>query len=173
MSVNGKVKMLIKEYFKDFKKLRIQEERVKSIELSVKKAKEDIKNANVFMETDLRAMRFDTVNVQTGMKTSPIDIELSKSSDRLMAIYSQELKELSSARRNVFKYEKKVAALGLILKAFDEVDQNMLSMRFKDSRSFNFIGDFVGMSESSAKRNIDKLIIAIAEDMGIKEVDAS
>jgi DNA-directed RNA polymerase specialized sigma subunit len=173
MSVSGKVIRIIKEYFKDCRKLRIQKERVEFLEVSVQKAKDDIKNANVFMETDLRAMRFDSVMVQTGMKTSPIDIELSKSSDRLMATYSQELKELSSTKRNVFKYEKKVAAIGLILKSFDEIEQRMISMRFQDSRSFNYIGDFVGMSESSAKRNIDRLVIAVAEDLGMKEVDAS
>lgn len=173
MSVEGKVKRLIKEYYVNCRKLNIHKERLKLVEISVAKSKADIKSSNVFMNTDIRAMRFDSVNVQCGSPRSQIDIELEKSSDRLMAIYSQELKEMTAIKSKVFKYEKKTAALGLIIKSFNEAEQLMMSMRFNDARSFKFIGIRISMSESSIKRNIDRMIIMVAEDLGMKEVTAS
>lgn len=173
MSVEGKVKKLIKEYYVNCRKLNIQKERVKLLEVSVAKAKADIKSSNVFMNTDIRAMRFDSINVQVGSPKSQIDIELEKSSDRLMSIYSQEMKEYAAAKKNVQRFEKKTIGLELIIKSFDDVDQRMLSMRFNDARSFRVIGIKISLSESSVKRNIDRMIIMIAKDLGIKEVTAS
>lgn len=173
MSVEGKVKKLIKEYYVNCRKLKIQKERVKLLEVSVAKAKADIKSSNVFMNTDIRAMRFDSINVQVGSPKSQIDIELEKSSDRLMSIYSQEMKEYAAAKKNVQRFEKKTIGLQLIIKSFDDVEQRMLSMRFNDARSFKVIGVKISLSESSVKRNIDRMIIMIAEDLGIKEVTAS
>ena len=57
----------------------------------------------------------------------------------------------------------------LIIESFDGVDKRLLSMRFDDARSFRAIGVRISMSESSVKRNIDKLIMAIARDLEIKD----
>ena len=94
MNTERKVKRLLKEYYANYRKLNIQREKLKSLEISVAKAKADIKASNVFMNTDVRAMRFDSVNVQSGSPKSQIDIELERSSDRLMTIYSRRVKRV-------------------------------------------------------------------------------
>jgi len=144
-------------------RLRGQHQRVKS---RIDNIRDDMKNCNYDLNTDLRGIHYENTPTKTLYKSSAIEGELMRVAERL----EDELYECTEQKYDINKQirdlEIEIGEVEYVFDQLEEEDMELIQLRYGKEMTFREIANRMLIDSSTAKRKKDKLLIYLATEFG-------
>lgn len=143
---------MIISYYRDLKQLAWLKNKISLYEKQLLEIKKDIENGNIYFSTDIKAVSYDSVSVQSSL-IQGLEKNIDFGYSKLEKEYSNIQEKIADTKAEIRLIEENTAHLGYIISLLNENSKKFLEQYYlRSNKSYVSIGLDLNVSHTTVSR---------------------